>query len=192
MAKVNDNPGQVLARLIVEMIGTPKDHLEHTLTDFIKMLKDDSELKVVAEDYAEPVEKGKMFSTFVELEIWFKNVPRLLNFCFEAMPSSVEILEPVSLGLNAGEFSGYLNDLQARLHTVDMAIKELEAKKMILERNAEALLKNLITLSVKDSPKELSVLSDDVGINTEDLKPLVDHLVDKGYLKNSDGVYSRA
>lgn len=186
-----DFEGQILARLIIEMLGAPKEHLDKTLKDFVKMLKEDRELRIVKEDFAEPELREGMFHTFVELEVWFKDLSRLFNFCFEAMPSSVEILEPENLNISAYQLSGYLNDLQARLHLLDMALKKVEAAHSVLGKNAEALFKNLIDLSIKNSPKELGELSDDLGINPDELKPLLEEMTNAGILRLDNGKYHR-
>ena len=189
MAKDTDRTGQVLARLIIEMLGAPKEHVETTLKDFVKMLKQDRDLEVVSEEFAEPDPKEGLFSTFVEIEIWFKNLPRLLNFCFEAMPSSVEILEPEVIYISAPQLSGYLNDLQARLHTLDMELKRFEAERTVLGNNADALFRNLVMLSLKHSQKSLNQLSTDLGIKPDELKPLLDQLVERASIKFNNGNY---
>lgn len=190
MAKANKE-GQVLARVIIEILGAPKEHIDKSLREFVGLLKDDRDVEVVKEDYAEPVPTDKLFTTFVELEVWFKNLPRLLTFCFEAMPSSVEILEPSVVHLGAMELSGYINDLQAKLHTVDMALKNLKAELEVLTRNADAIFKNLISLSLKNSPKGLSDLSQDTGIKETELEPLLRQLVTSNYLKQIDNKYQK-
>jgi hypothetical protein len=179
----------ILARIIIEMMGAPKEHLEETLRKFVEKVRKNHE--VVSEDLAEPKPHEKLFTNFVELEMRFKKIEDLLNFCFEAMPSSIEILEPVSMKLDAGELSGYLNDMQERLHTLDMSLKNLKSEQQVLQTNAEALFKNLIILSLKQGPKKLTDLSRDAGIDEKHIKPLLKSLLDKKLIKEDDGTYSR-
>ena len=186
-----DKEGQVLARIIIEMLGTPKEHVETTLREYVKSLKDERELKVVNEHIAAPEEYDQMFCAFAELEIWFKNISRLLNFCFEAMPSSVEIIEPMQLQLQAAELSGHLNDLQGRLHTLDMALKKVNAEHDVLKNNADALFRNLITLALKQGPKALSELSEVIGVQEDELESVLKGLLNIDYIKQSNGKYHR-
>lgn len=188
MAKGGEE-GQILARLIIEMMGAPKEHVDETIRGFVQLLKQDKKLKLVQETFAEPLEKEGLFTTFVELEIWFESLPQLLNFCFEAMPSSVEVLEPASMNLQAVDLSGYLNDLQARLHTIDMALKNLTAEHEVLKKNAEALFTNLVFLSLRQGPKSLAELSDTMGIKEELLKPLLSEMVASKQLAEQEGRY---
>ncbi|MFH1511350.1 MAG: hypothetical protein ABIF10_06670 [Candidatus Woesearchaeota archaeon] len=186
----NLEEGQVLARFIIEMLGAPREHVESTMRSFVDSLKQDKSLKVVSEDFAEPVEKDKLFATFVELEVNFKGIARMLDFCFEAMPSSVEIVEPASVRLNASELSGYLNDLQSRLHTIDMALKKVNAEHEVLKNNADALFRNLL-VSLLKSPKTLGELANETGIKEEELKPLAEQLVQSGFLRFENEKFMR-
>lgn len=181
---------QVLARFIIEMLGAPKDHIESTMRSFVDNLKQDKSIKVVSEDFAEPVEKDRLFSTFVELEVEFRGIARMLDFCFEAMPSSVEILEPASLLIDSTELSGYLNDLQARLHTIDMALKNVKAEHEVLKTNADALFRNLL-VSLLKTPKNLGELAAETGIGEQELKALVSQLVETGFLRFENELYIR-
>jgi hypothetical protein len=186
-----NHDGWIQSRCIIEMLGAPKEHLDQTLKDFVKMLKDDKELEVVAEEYADPLEQDSMFTTFVELEIHFKDIPRLLNFCFEAMTSSVEILDPETIMLPAHQLSSYLNDMQLRLHTLDSALKKIEVEHTLLGKNAEALFRNLVILSLEDHPKDLATLSSDLGIAKSELEPLLEQMAKISSIKLVDGKYSR-
>ena len=102
--------GEIHVRTILEMMGAPKEYIEKTLKDYIEKLKKD--LNIVKEDYEEAKEQGKMFSAFCELEIKFKDILELLDFCFEALPSSIEILSPENLSYKSNDFTDFLNDLQ--------------------------------------------------------------------------------
>ena len=185
--------GRVLCRCIIEMLGAPKEHIEQTLKDYIKQIKEDDEehrnYEFVKEEYAEAVPAGKLFSNFVELEIWFKGIPELIAFCFDSMPSSIEILEPQHFKLNASDFSGLLNDLQAKLHQIDMGLKNLNAKHKILERNSSALLRNLILSVLKQGPIGIDKLSGNVGIPKDQLKPFLEKLIKDNFIKFDENIY---
>jgi hypothetical protein len=179
----------VTARIIIEMMGGPKEHLQQTLKDFVKKVKQDHE--VLSEEYADPKPHEQLFTTFVEMEMRFKKIEPLLNFCFEAMPSSIEILDPMKFTLEASELTGYLNDMQERLHTLDMSLKDTKSKQQLLQANAENLFKNLILLSLRQGPKKIGELAKDSGIDDEHIKPLIKFLLDKKLIKEKDGLYSR-
>jgi len=133
---------KVLAGIILEIVGAPKEHVDNTLKTVLDKIKDEKGIKIINQEIgsAENMELGEvknLYSAFVELEIEFSNVMRLLNFCFDFMPSSVEILEPENLNLDVGKLSSFLNDLLAQLHRYDMALKNVNAKTILLQRELD-------------------------------------------------------
>ena len=133
---------KILANAILEIVGAPKEHVDNTLKTVLDKIKDERGIKIVNQEIgsAENMELGdvkNLYSAFAELEIEFGNVMRLLNFCFDFMPSSVEILEPENLNLNFGKLSSFLNDLLAQLHRYDMALKNVNAKTILLQRELD-------------------------------------------------------
>ena len=108
------NEGWIHCNFIIEMLGKPKEHLEKTLKEYIELLKKDKTIEIIKEDYVEPEEKDGLFTMFVELETLMKDTKRIVEFCFDYMPSSVEIIEPSNLNYSSNDFSDILNDLQAR------------------------------------------------------------------------------
>ena len=84
--------------------------------------------------------KDKMagfWSVFSEIELKFDDINEITVFCFEYMPSSIEILEPEELKFESTNFAGFLNDLLARLHEYDMVVKNLQAENMIMKKKQE-------------------------------------------------------
>ncbi len=95
--------GQIHFRTIVEVVGRPKEHVEETIRGHVEKIKKDESLEIINQDFADvKKEEDKenqegLWLTFVELELWIKNLPSLIGFCFDYMPSSVEIIEPKQL-----------------------------------------------------------------------------------------------
>ncbi len=180
----------VTAKLIIEMLGSPKEHLEKTLKDYVDSLEKDKNIRMVSKDIAEPTPTEQLFSAFAELEIEFKDAAKLIDFCFEAMPSSVEIIKPDMLSTESTSLSSLLNDLLARLHVVDMQMKKLSAQSSILERNATNTLHNFVTHLCKGKPMTVEEISAAVGIKSDRLKQFLDNLITAGRLKEEGGKYS--
>ena len=178
---------EIHARAILEMLGGPKEYIEQTLKDYVNKLK--KEVDIVKEDYEGAKPQGKMFSTFVELEIKFKDMLKLLDFCFEALPSSVEILAPENLSFKSNDLTDFLNDLQGRLHEADLVVKSVRAQNKVLDMNATAVLQNFIKHLCKE-PKTTEDLSPFIGLEPKNVKAFADKLVEKGVLKEEDGKYS--
>ena len=178
---------EIHIRAILEMLGGPKEYIEQTLKDYVNKLK--KELNIVKEEYAEAKPQDKMFSTFVELEIKFKDTLKIIDFCFEALPSSVEILSPEDLHFKSNDLTDFLNDLQGRLHEADMVVKSVRAQNKVLDMNATAVLQNFIKHLCKE-PKTSEELSPFIGLEPKNVKAFVDNLIKKGVIIEKDGKYS--
>jgi spermidine/putrescine-binding protein len=178
---------EIHARAILEMLGGPKEYIEQTLKDYVTKIKKD--IEIVKEDYEEAKPQGKMFSTFVELEIKFKDILKLLDFCFEALPSSVEILAPEDLKFKSNDLTDFLNDLQGRLHEADMVVKSVRAQNKVLDMNATAVLQNFIKYLCKE-PRTSEEISPFIGLEPKNVKAFADKLVEKGVIKEENGQYS--
>lgn len=181
---------RVHARVIIEMLGGPKEHVVKTLKDYIGKLKEEKTLQVVKEDYADPEPRDGLFSMFVELEMWFKDADHLLAFCFDAMPSSVEILAPEHITMHSKEFEGLVNDLQAKLHTVDLALKEARATIQVLDSNAMNVLNNFVVYTLKQGPKTAEELSVVTGLQVEKVIAFMDRLIESKRVTKNGKQYS--
>jgi len=64
-----------------------------------------------------------------------KGIPKLIGFCFDYMPSSIEISKPDEFVMKKSTVENLMNDLQARLHDVDMIIKKQKNENDFLRKN---------------------------------------------------------
>ena len=127
---------KVLVRIIVEIVGFPKDHVEEVTKKIVDKIKEDKEVKKF--EIFETVElkdkMGGIYSAFTELEINFNNLNELISFCLDYMPSSIEILEPEEINFKTAELANLLNDLLGKLHDYDMTIKKLQASNFLMKK----------------------------------------------------------
>lgn len=178
----------IVARFIIEILGAPEEFIKKALREHMDKLKQDG-LDVQYEKYAEPQQKDKLFMQFVETQISFKNTQELLDFCFDSMPSSVEIISPDELKFHATELEDLLNDFQAKLHHVDAMIKTISAQKQVLDRNTVNIFHNFIKYACSTKPHTIKDLSKLLGLNEEELMPFVEHLAKKEILKKEGEHY---
>jgi len=140
---------KIKANAIIEIAGAPKEHVEQTMVKVIEIIKANKEHEIIKNEISEPTEsefpdpnnaenKIKIWSTFTEIEADFQSFDALTNFCFEFMPSSIEILEPLELKIDAQEVNNTLNDILARLHQQSKIVMEYATlKKKIQEAAAK-------------------------------------------------------
>lgn len=182
----------IRCRTIIEVLGKPKEHVENAIKDYIEHIKEDSELVILNEDYSEIKEQGKLWSKFVELELVIKGTKKLIAFCFEYMPSSLEILKPENLILTNAELANFLNDLQARLHSVDMVVKKLKTENDFLRLNMNAVLHNSILICLKVSRLNLEQLSQITGVDKKELEIFAEKLIKENKIKKEGDIYTLA
>ena len=182
----------IRCKTIIEVLGKPKEHVETAIKEYIEHIKEDSELVVLNEDYSEIKEQGKLWSKFVELDLIIKGTKKLIGFCFEYMPSSIEVIKPEHLVMTNPEFSNFLNDLQARLHNVDMIVKQLKAENDFLKHNMSAILHNAVMICLKISKLNLEQLSQVTGVDKKELEILIEKLLKENKIKKENELYSLA
>jgi len=126
---------------IIEIMGAPKEHVENTLSMIVKKVKENKEINVISDKINPTIEvEGKPFwSCFCEFELEFKDVDGMVGFCFDYMPSSMEIISPQKFSLEGKNVEGMLNDLLARLHEYDMMLKNIHAQNIILKKELEKI-----------------------------------------------------
>ncbi len=125
----------IKAKLIIEIMGSPKEFVEKILNEILEKIKKEQDVKILTEQVADVEQlKDGFWSNFSELEISVDNVERLMNICFDYRPSSIEILEPEKTELGMDYLTGLLNDLLAQLHKYDMLIRNITAENMILKK----------------------------------------------------------
>ncbi len=122
--------------MIVEMAGRPAAHLAEALEKHVGVLREVEDIEVdrieISEarviEQKEGEKKEEMFTAFAECEFECLSFARLSETMFDFMPSSVEVVEPSSIGLEATEATNLLNNISGRLHRYDEIAKVLGQK----------------------------------------------------------------
>lgn len=182
--------GALLTKVIVEILGAPKEHVEKTLKAVIEKIKEEEPLNVLSGKVFKAKPQGRFFSMFTEMEILFNDFAHLADFCFNYLPSSVEIVEPEEFKTKSVNITNALNDLLAKLHNADMVLKNSQAKNLILERNSLNLLKNIVVLSLRDGKKSLDELSKATGVAVNALEPFLNNYLKENVIKKLGKEYS--
>lgn len=179
-------------RTIVEVLGKPKEHVEDSIKKYTENIKNDSRLAILKEDFSEAKEQGGLWSKFVEIDLVIKGMENLVAFCFDYMPSSIEIEKPEQVSLTNRDISGFLNDLQSRLHNVDMVVKKQKGEVDFLKRNMNAMLHNTIMICLKVSSLSIEQLSQITGVEKKELEVFADKLIQENKIKKEQELYSLA
>lgn len=177
---------------IIEIAGAPKEHVEKTLKDYVQKVKDDNNgIVIVKEELSDVKEAKGLFSTYADLEFVAKDASAIAFFCFDYMPSSIEIIAPESFTYRSVDFSAFFNDMAGRLHRIDKVVKELAARNKNLQRNGNMLLRNMVIITLaKSGPQSLAVLSKVAGIPKDQLQPFLEEMLKNKLLKREEGIFS--
>lgn len=182
---------KIEVRAIIEMLGAPKEHIENILKEYVQKLKEEGK-QITSETYEEAVQQGTFFSTFAEIELNMKDTEELLNFCFDNMPSSVEIINPEKIEFGANQLTAFLNDFQAKIHQVDALLKDVSAKQQLLDNNALNILHNFVHYMLKEEDKTIQQLSEKIGVAEKELKSFLEMMIKKGLIKQNGSKYTVA
>ncbi|MBT4445886.1 hypothetical protein HOA92_04105 [archaeon] len=177
----------------IEVLGKPKEHVEGMLKSILQKLKEDDRfiLKESKVHEATLQEGTELFATFMEVELKTEGVDNITGFCFDFMPSSIEIAAPSELKLSAADYSAYLNDLQAKLHQVDMLAKQMKMERDMNASNLAALLKNNILVLLNNNKLTIEQLAGFTGVNADKLADYLDKLIDMGKIDLDGEKYTR-
>ncbi|HII72255.1 TPA: hypothetical protein HA265_05875 [Candidatus Woesearchaeota archaeon] len=171
--------GAILCRVLVEVIGAPKEHIEKAIGMLVDKMYAEEKIEIISEETFEAKERGKLFSTFSELDIWFDDIVVLEKFMFDYTPSSVEVVEPQELTVPSRLFSGIMNDFLLRMHEHAFKYKDLSAHSRALANNTDAVIRNFLNYLLNE-PKTAEEVSKATGIPLENAAALLDKFAKVG------------
>ncbi|HJN56595.1 MAG: hypothetical protein QF436_00100 [Candidatus Woesearchaeota archaeon] len=180
----------IRCKVIIEVLGKPKEHVEKSLKGYVDKIKTDSELIVMNTEFADAEEKEKLWAAFAEIDMVAKGIPKLIAFCFDYMPSSIEISKPEELNMKKSTIEDFINNLQARLHDVDMIVKKLKNENDFLKKNMSAAVKNSILISLVSGNIGKETISKITGIKGEELQMFLDDLLKEKKISEDNGTYT--
>ena len=124
-------------RTIIEVVGFPEDHIKDAIVKIVDNIKEKKHIKIVNMYIEETKKLDKMFATFAELELDMPGLQDVIDFCFDYLPSSVEILEPEYINEKSIDLAGVLNDLMLKLHEYNMVIRNLQAENKVMKNKLD-------------------------------------------------------
>jgi len=124
---------EIKVRIIIEILGSPVEHVEKVMNDVINELEK-IEINILKKEISDPKKVEKFYSSFAEIEFKCKGLEKLLDICFDFMPSVVEIIEPEEFRFDPKILEDFLNDLLARLHRNSMVIRNLHAENVLMKK----------------------------------------------------------
>ena len=184
--------GHILCRVIFEMAGNPKEHVEKTLREYIKIVKEDPDYIFTNEYYAQAEENDGIWSTFYESEIIIASLEKLNVLCFNLSPASVEIIQPDSITLTDKKLTHVYNDVISKIHEIGANLKNVNSENELLKINLNMAIKNCIVLALNE-PKTSKEISEKTGIDTEHLNTFLETMLkDKSLVKDGEKYHKKS
>mgnify|MGYP001588610459 FL=1 len=121
-------------KAIIEILGRPKEHVEDTINKVIEEIKNRKGLTLLENKVAKTKKLENFYSSYIDVELKLSNMDQLIDFCFDFMPSNVEILEPEELTLDSHLLAEYMNDLLAKLHHQSMVMRNIHAENLVMKQ----------------------------------------------------------
>lgn len=124
---------------IIEIIGTPKEYAEQVMGIVMDKLGERKDISIIKKEVAEAkkMDDKPFWTTFCDMQFEVESIDGLLTYCFDFLPSSVEIVEPTNFPMQNFDMNNLLNDVIAKLHEYHMALKNTQAENILLKRNIE-------------------------------------------------------
>lgn len=182
----------ITVRAVIEVLGKPKEHVEESLRGYLDKIKADERYTVTESEVAaiKKQDDSEMWMNFGELEFTTDKLENVTTFCFDYMPSIIEVIKPTDIAFNNSDLTHFLNDLQARLHQVDMVAKEVSMQNKQLQQNTASLLKNYIQILLSKKGLTLLQLSQLTGVKEQTIGDYLDRLIDSKKVDLDGEVYS--
>tara|TARA_Y100000034_G_scaffold14075_3_gene14741 strand:- start:733 stop:1329 length:597 start_codon:yes stop_codon:yes gene_type:complete len=184
--------GNIHCKIILEIIGKPEEHVKKSSNEYLeKINKEDNKITIVKKFISETtkLEKGELYSLFIELELLIKGFSNLSKFCFDYMPSSIEIYEPNRMVVDANKMSTLFNDFQEKLHKADFLSKSLAQQNRILGTNLTAMVKNSLIILLKEQGRTIEEICKYTGLKQEDMLKYLEELMKKEKIKQIGDKY---
>jgi len=115
--------GWIKSRMMMEVLAIDPKKTKEALEKHVEKMASEDSIFVYRKDFKEVIETAspyrdipKAYSAIVELEALTKDIDTLVFIVMNYGPSSIEILEPEKMTIDAGEIQGMLVSISTMLH----------------------------------------------------------------------------
>ena len=146
--------GTIKAKLIIEIMGRPPEHIKEALNTLVVRLGSEKGVSLLDKQYHEPkpIEESKdLFIAFADVDAEFDNIESFFNILMGYMPAHAEIYEPEKFKLGVSNMNDLGNFILGKLHRYDAI-----AKRALMERTM--LAEQLNKLKAGTTKKEKKVV----------------------------------
>lgn len=176
---------------ILEIIGSPKDHVEQTISLVIDQIKDNDDITIIDKDIGDPeTTEDDLWAVFGDVDAYVDDITTVGHIANNYNPATIELVEPAEITIQRQDFNELFADTLAKLHINNTQIQELKGVKEDMTRNLNALVRNAVILSLEQGDKSKEDIADDVGVSPEELDDLLRAMEEENRLRERDGEYT--
>jgi hypothetical protein len=183
--------GHLKIRVIFEIIGKPKEHIENTMKAYLESIKAENDLYTLETEIenAEQLEDD-MFGVVGELELLIPSIDKISWLAINFSPASIEVIQPEKLLLEQKEITHWVNDYLAKLHEIGIIQKSMQSQQEGLIRNFNAMTRNAILLCMNE-PRDAEYISKKIGMTIEHAEKFLEALIkEKKIIKEKNNKYA--
>ncbi len=188
-----DEKGWIHINALFEVVGNPKEHVQKSLDLALKKIEEEQGIILTRKETEPPEEtEGNLYNAYADVDLLLEDTYRLGWVAFNLTPASIELLKPSKLILKDQNFNEFMGDLIARLHETNQKNVDISSKNLGLQRNIGALIRNAALYITKDDYKKPEEIAKPLGLKEEDLKNILEKMVEEGTLEMNNGAYKKA
>ena len=122
-------------RALIEVLGFPEEHIKEIVKKVLEKLEKEDGIEIINKEIHETqTVKETFFSCFTELELKIHDLSILLKFCYDYLPSNIEILDADNITIPSREFNLSINEMLERLHQYNIIVNNLSNQVKKLEK----------------------------------------------------------
>lgn len=187
-----EEKGYILAHVIFEIAGKPKEHVEKAMKMTIERIDENQNIIFVEKEFGEPEQNDEgIWSAFIDTEILFKGIGDINHVVTNYLPSTINILEPELIEIRQEIATEFFSDLMSHLHQVNTERVQYIQKSNQLQKNAHAILRNAILLRLDNGPLKPKEIGKPLGINSENIIPSLQAMIKEGKLVKENDTYKK-
>jgi hypothetical protein len=136
----------IVCRVTLEVLGSPKEHVEEAMKNVLKKISEDNEIKIIDNKVFAPqlMENKKLWNTFSEVEFKVSTLKKVLQVCYDYMPSNIVILEPAGMDMDCDDIADVFNDFLAQLHKYSTVLQRLNSENIVMYKELEKVRGNKV------------------------------------------------
>jgi hypothetical protein len=207
-------PAGLMFNAKIQILASPKEYAKKIADEYVEAIKLSKDQKnntnyhvlnvtiskpekMKDEEKTNAQEKGvDLYKVFIETDIGVKDKSKIFDFCFDFMPFSIEVVDPMTIGFNASDLTEYVTNILATLHKIDGDLKKTIATNTLLNKQNQNLVKNMVRmlrnnvlLSLREKSKTIKELVQNIGIEEEQLQAFLDNMVSDKEIELKKGKY---